>query len=127
MKRGCTKVEHLAHRVRLAEIVSGPRVLNRGSRFTRIPEGARSVSRPSRWGKPFPLNDPDDGVERAEVVRLHREWVLTSDEPITIGTTTIIRAASVQTFSNCEATTWRAAGTADRSPWHALHELANRE
>ncbi len=61
-----------------------PKVLNKGSMFTLIPDGARLVGLTTRFGNPFPLDDPDDDVKRSEVVRLHREWVLTSDEPITV-------------------------------------------
>jgi hypothetical protein len=64
-----------------------PRVLNRG-RFDPDPPRSKRVRRPSRFGNPFPLHDSDDDAERADVLRRYREWVTTSDEPITVGKTT---------------------------------------
>jgi hypothetical protein len=63
---------------------SGPTVLNKGSLFAPTPDGAKLVGRTTRWGNPFTLDDPDDDDERALIIRMHREWVLSSDEPKTV-------------------------------------------
>jgi hypothetical protein len=42
------------------------------------------VQRTSRWGNPFVLDDPTDDVKRADVIGKHREWLLHSDESITV-------------------------------------------
>jgi hypothetical protein len=52
--------------------------------YAPTPRGARRVGRTTRFGNPFPLKDPDDDVERSEVIKRHREWVLGSDEPVTV-------------------------------------------
>jgi hypothetical protein len=63
---------------------SRPKVINKGSMCAPIPDGAKLVGRTTRWGNPFALDDPDDDGERAGIIRMHREWVLTSDDPKTI-------------------------------------------
>ncbi|MBA4016834.1 MAG: hypothetical protein C0483_06585 [Pirellula sp.] len=42
----------------------------------RKPPGAVVISRPSKWGNPFKI---DAETERAEVVRLFREWIRGDD------------------------------------------------
>jgi hypothetical protein len=58
-----------------------PKILNKGNLYAPILDGAKLVGRTTRWGNPFPLANPDDDEERAVIIRTHREWVLTSDEP----------------------------------------------
>jgi hypothetical protein len=52
--------------------------------YAPAPPGSRRVGRTTRFGNPFPLTDPNDDSERAEVIRRHREWVLASDEPVIV-------------------------------------------
>jgi hypothetical protein len=61
-----------------------PKVLNKGSLYAPIPDGAKLVGRTTRWGNPFPLANPDDDEERAVIIQEHREWVLASHEPKTV-------------------------------------------
>lgn len=35
------------------------------------------IGRPSKWGNPFNLTDPNNRLERFEVIRKYREWILT--------------------------------------------------
>ncbi len=39
----------------------------------KLPEGARYVGRPSRWGNPYPITDM---TPASEAVRLYRQWAL---------------------------------------------------
>ncbi len=56
-------------------ISDGRRIQLRRVKGWRKPAGAVTVSRPSRWGNPFPV----DEYGRDEAVRLHREWLLSGD------------------------------------------------
>ncbi|MEB3332357.1 MAG: DUF4326 domain-containing protein [Synechococcaceae cyanobacterium] len=47
----------------------------------RLPEGAVRVTRPSRWGNPFRVEQ--HGL--LDAIRLHRQWLLTGTEPIRLG------------------------------------------
>ena len=57
------------------------RIQLRRTKGWRKPPDAVVVSRPSRWGNPFPIRHPQ---ERAESVRRYRVWVLERFDPDTI-------------------------------------------
>jgi hypothetical protein len=62
--------------------VSAPRrVQLRRTKGWRKPEGAVIVSRPSRWGNPFPIR-PERSA--AEAVALYRDWIASRVEDVRI-------------------------------------------
>lgn len=48
-----------------------PRVLNKYR--DEIPEGAVYIGRPSKWGNPFVLRNPNN---REQVIRLYKHWMM---------------------------------------------------
>jgi hypothetical protein len=56
------------------------RIQRKRAKGWRMPEGAVTVTRPTRWGNPFPISPERD---RDEAVRLYREYAeqRVKDEP----------------------------------------------
>ena len=60
--------------------IMAKRLQQKRTKDWRKPENAVVVSRPTKWGNPFAVSN---GLDRAAVVRLFREWIA-SDDPAAV-------------------------------------------
>jgi hypothetical protein len=44
-----------------------------------LPAGAKLVTRPGKWGNPFPVAVQGDPASHAEAVALYRAWIMADD------------------------------------------------
>jgi Domain of unknown function (DUF4326) len=52
---------------------TAPRVLNK--RHGKTPAGSIYVGRPSKWGNPFKIPEPEKPGDRAMVITQYRHWI----------------------------------------------------
>lgn len=104
-------------RDRIGKGITPHRVQLSRRKGSRLPEGAVSVARPSRWGNPFVVGV--DAVDNAHAVRLFTDY-LTANPELVEQARVELRGHSLACYCGtddaCHASVWLRVANDDRSP-----------